>query len=78
MPEEVQPAKRGPGRPRKTPALDVEDTVEPIAEVPVPQHALWIDERVGQRVDNPAWVGFTFEDDREYRVANGVIVERVR
>lgn len=73
--EEVQPAKRGPGRPRKPPVA--EGAVEPIAGE-VPQHALWIDERVGQRVDNPAWVGFTFEDDREYRVVNGVIVERVR
>lgn len=71
MPEEVQPAKRGPGRPRKTPV--VEEVVEAVGE----ERVLWIDERAGLQVDNPHWVGITFEDNREYRVENGVIVERV-
>lgn len=83
MTEETQPAKRRPGRPRKV----VEPAAEPVAEhvehaepavLPAPKAALPGDDRIGQRVDDPRWTGITFEDNREYRVENGVIVERVR
>lgn len=68
--EHTPPAKRGPGRPRKT-----EEKAEPNPEA---KSKFPADERVGQSVDNPAWTGITFPDDREYRVENGVIVERIR
>lgn len=35
------------------------------------------DERIGEEAD-PAWTSISFSDDRQYRIEDGVIVERVR
>lgn len=71
---EVQSAKRRPGRPRKSAAevgeSPVADTEEPVPSDPT-------DERIGEKVD-PDWRAIVFMDDSQYRVENGVIVERVR
>lgn len=69
-PVKAQPEKRRPGRPRKTP--EVEPAVESGSEERVRFPS---DERIGQSVD-PAWVRIGFMDGRQYRIENGVIVER--
>lgn len=75
-PEEAQPVKRRPGRPRKvTPEAAVVDPPDAWRTSPGPFAG---DDRIGDSVDNPAWTAITFDDNREYRVENGVIVERVR
>jgi hypothetical protein len=90
MPEETQPPKRGPGRPRKVQAAVVAPSVEPVPTELAPPADEWKtsaptapafppDERIGQTVDNPAWTSISYSvDDRQYRIENGVIVERVR
>lgn len=79
---DAQPAKRRPGRPRKVLVASEPETVpdappEPDAVEVSPRRILG-DDRVGTPVDDPRCTGITFPDDREYRVENGVIVERVR
>jgi hypothetical protein len=70
MADEVEstPVKRGPGRPRKTVAP------EP-TEVEVPTDS--DDPRIGQSVPE-LWTNVGYDDGREYRCENGVIVEKVR
>lgn len=78
---EPLPVKRGPGRPRKV-------AIAPQAEPDPPPADAWKtpepakfpqDERIGQQVANPAWTEISFsDDDRQYRIENGLIVERVR
>lgn len=79
--ETAQPAKRGPGRPRKSAAAKVESStnVEPVEDAwktPVPTK-LPPDERVGQQVADDRWTSIGFDDGRSYRIENGVIVERI-
>lgn len=74
MTEEAQPARRRPGRPRKTPIL--EPAVKPAesqSESRFPP-----DERVGMKVADSRWTRIGYPDDREYLIEDGVIVERVR
>lgn len=76
---EAQPAKRRPGRPRKSPDPEVvEDAVPELEETPVVQPSDPDDGRIGQKVDDPNWTAVVFMDDTQYRVEDGVIVERVR
>jgi hypothetical protein len=67
--EDIQPTKRGPGRPRKAATTDVGFDSKP---------ALPPDERVGLAVDDPRWTSIAFQDGRAYRVEDGKIVERIR
>lgn len=81
MPEETQPPKRGPGRPRKVPvaSASVADSAPPPAdEWKTSAPVFPADERIGQHVDDPSWTAISFPDDRQYRIENGVIAERVR
>jgi hypothetical protein len=80
MPEvaESLPVKRGPGRPRKVAAPKVDAQPDDAWKTSPPAPSIPSDERVGERVDVPGCTGYTFPDDREYRVENGVIVERIR
>jgi hypothetical protein len=75
--EEVQPVKRRPGRPRKV-AAEVVVANPPDAWKNGDTLHFPADENVGERVTLPGCTGITFPDGREYRVENGVIVERVR
>lgn len=87
MPEETQPPKRGPGRPRKVQAAVVAPSAEvapPEADAPPPDE--WKtpesakfppDERIGQHVGS-GYSSISYSDDRQYRIEDGVIVERVR
>jgi hypothetical protein len=79
MPEdaESQPVKRGPGRPRKVAAPKV-DVSPPADEWKTSAPVFPADERIGQHVDDPNWTAIVFQDDRQYRIEDGVIVERVR
>lgn len=75
-PGEAQPVKRRPGRPRKAPESP---PAEPVIELEsTGERALPADERIGEHVDDPRWTAIVFPDDRQYRIENGVIVERVR
>lgn len=61
------PEPRGPGRPRKFPAatpVKVDDKAKPD------------DERIGREV-HPDASGIGFDDGSQYRVENGVIVEKL-
>lgn len=81
MPEETQPPKRGPGRPRKVPAATpsaADSAPQPADEWKTNAPVFPADERIGQHVDDPNWTAIVFQDDRQYRVEDGVIVERVR
>lgn len=77
MPE--TPARRSPGRPRKVPdaAKPSVAVAEPVVEE-TPRPSDPADERIGQVVDDPAWTSIVFMDDSQYRIVDGVIVERVR
>jgi hypothetical protein len=72
MIEESQPVRRRPGRPRKEPvtAAPRENTVE------APPKRENDDERIGIEVQDPRWNAISFPDGRQYRVEDGVIVER--
>lgn len=73
-PAEAQPDKRRPGRPRK----QVETKVVDEPEEPVVERVRFpSDERIGQSVD-PTWIRIGFMDGRQYRIENGVIVERTQ
>lgn len=78
---DAAPTKRGPGRPRKTPATPpsppVAEIVEPgnEPERPKPDEKP-ADERIGEQVD-AEWRHVSFSDGREYRCEGGRIVERV-
>lgn len=50
--------------------------VHPESKAPA-KPAFPADDRIGQEVD-PAWSSISFPDDRQYRIEDGVIVERVR
>lgn len=80
MPEETQPPKRGPGRPRKVPVakpLAVDNSPAPADEWKTSPPAPPADERIGQKVADDRWSSISFPDGREYHCENGVIVERV-
>lgn len=65
------PVKRGPGRPRK-----IQDTPPP-APAPKPEVKSDPDDpRIGQSVEDDRWSHISFSDG-EYRVENGVIVEKI-
>lgn len=70
MPE-TPPVRRGPGRPRK-----VQET-EPALKSEVTPPSDPDDPRIGQKVADDRWHHIAFEDGIEYRVEDGVIVERV-
>lgn len=75
---EAQPAKRGPGRPRKVAvAPTVEPDAAPIVEAPVADAPVDdSDSRIGQACGpNQSSVGYG--DGSTYRCENGKIVERV-
>lgn len=78
MPAQAQPARRRPGRPRKAPVPSEPAIESSEAAKHLSVKAALSDERVGQMVDVPDCERITFHDDREYRVENGVIVERMR
>jgi hypothetical protein len=72
------PVKRGPGRPRK---IQVEAQVEVKPEAAVEPKKPEVktdptDPRIGQTVDDDRWAHISFSDG-EYRVENGVIVEKI-
>lgn len=71
------PVKRGPGRPRKIQVeAQVEVNPEVVAEETKPAvKADPSDEWIGQAVDEGVH-GIMLPDGREYRCADGVIVER--
>jgi hypothetical protein len=78
-----QPAKRRPGRPRKNPApAEASATPDTVAaEVapakpakPAPKDPS--DERIGQEVDG-GYTSIVFPDGAQYRVEDGVIMEKV-
>uniref|UniRef100_UPI003F491F27 hypothetical protein n=1 Tax=Pseudonocardia sp. CA-138482 TaxID=3240023 RepID=UPI003F491F27 len=73
MPEETPPAKRGPGRPRKTPVppAEPEAAADEWRTAPAPA-----DDRLGAEVGASAEF-VSFPDGREYRCEGGRIVERV-
>lgn len=78
---EPLPVKRGPGRPRKVAAVpQAEPESSPADAWKTPEPAKFPpDERIGQRVADPRWSSISYSDDqREYRIEDGVIVERVR
>lgn len=79
-----QPVKRRPGRPRKNPLpAEVPATPDTVAaEVapakpakPAPKDPSG--ERIGQEVDDDRYSSVVFPDGSQYRIENGVIVERV-
>lgn len=82
MPEdaESQPVKRGPGRPRKVAAVPPVETQPPDDAWKTPEPAKFPpDERIGTQIADTACTSISYSDgDRQYRVENGVIVERVR
>lgn len=65
--DESTPVKRGPGRPRKT----QEEPTKP--EVKTDS----VDPRIGTPVADERWHHVSFPDGSEYRVEDGVIVEKV-
>jgi hypothetical protein len=76
---EAQPAKRGPGRPRKAPveAAQPEKVQELISQPEKPEVKFdSSDEWIGQAVDEGVH-GIMLPDGREYRCADGVVVERL-
>lgn len=79
--EEVQPAKRSPGRPRKTPAVKPAPAAESepvkVVESEPAKPKFPSDERIGKPVDDLRWTEIGFDDGRSYRIENGVIVERI-
>lgn len=81
MTEPVAPPKRGPGRPRKVAAATPQAEVEaapPADAWKTPESPKFPpDERIGQHFDS-GYSAVVFPDDRQYRIENGVIVERVR
>lgn len=80
MTEPVAPPKRGPGRPRKAPAATPQAEVEspPADAWKTPEPAKFPpDERIGLDVGS-GYLAIAYSDDRQYRVEDGVIVERVR
>ena len=84
MPD-TSPARRGPGRPRKV-AAEAEtppgaDPAPGPADTPATSGGPTFpaDERIGQTVADSRWTAISYsDDDRQYRVENGVIVERTR
>lgn len=83
------PVKRRPGRPRKNPLpaeAPAADAIDTPAE-PAPQPAAATkakpapsdpsDERIGQEADDPRCTSVVFPDGTQYRVEDGVIVERM-
>ena len=72
MPDDETPVKRGPGRPRKVqpePAPKPESKPAPKSDPDDP--------RIGETVADDRWRHISFSDGSEYRVENGVIVERL-
>lgn len=75
-PQEAQPAKRRPGRPRKSSADEpISSSVDAPALETVPSDPT--DDLIGQAVGDLRIHFVTFPDGREYRVQNGLIAERV-
>lgn len=66
--DESTPTRRGPGRPRKT-----QEAAPKKAEPPSDPD----DPRIGETVADDRWHHVTFSDGSEYRVEDGVIVEKV-
>lgn len=88
MPDtDEQPVKRRPGRPRKNPlpaevpAADAIDTPAEPAPKPTakakPAPSDPDDERIGQEADDPRYTSVVFPDGAQYRIEDGVIVERM-
>lgn len=72
MPE-TPPVRRGPGRPRKVQETETTNP-DPKPEIkPDPD-----DLHIGEKVADDRWHHIAFGDGSEYRVEDGVIVERVR
>lgn len=78
-PGEAQPAKRRPGRPRKSPPSESVTQLgepEPVDVVEAVQVGP-TDDRIGEHVDDPRWRSISYPDGRQYRVENGIVVELV-
>lgn len=79
MPEDAVtvPVKRGPGRPRKVAAPQVEVS-PPADEWKTEPVKFPSDERIGESVGDVRVTGISFPDGTEYRCVAGIITERLR